>query len=73
MLMADYQKMYSILFNAISDAIWEIANANYSYAEYLLVKAQFETENLYIESEPKITLITPLAEEEACDGYEQNE
>ncbi len=46
--MADYQKMYSTLFNKVSDVIEEL--------QYV----QRQTENLYIESpEPEIVVLTP--------------
>jgi len=44
--MINYQKMYAILFNAITDAIG------------LLQEAQLETEEMYISAEQ--TVITPL-------------
>ena len=49
--MVDYQKMYTILFNAITDAIENIQQRNYGNAEELLVRTQQETEELYIDAE----------------------
>ena len=49
--MPDYQKMYTILFNAITDAIENIQQRNYGNAEELLVRAQQTTEDIYIEAE----------------------
>ena len=46
--MPDYQKMYTTLFNAITDAIENMQQANYSAAKELLIRAQQETEELYI-------------------------
>lgn len=43
-----YQKMYYLLFNAITNAIEEIRNRNYGNAETALVKAQQAAEELYL-------------------------
>ena len=47
--MPDYQKMYLLLFNAITDALKEIENQNYGKAAELLRKAQAAAEDIYIE------------------------
>ena len=44
--MQDYQKMYLLLFNAITDAL---ENQNYGEAAALLRKAQADAEDVYIE------------------------
>ena len=49
--MPNYQKMYSTLFNAITDAIESIRQDNYGEAKEILIKAQQETEELYITDE----------------------
>ena len=47
--MPDYQKMYLLLFNAITDAMEEMENQNYGKAAELLRKAQAAAEDVYIE------------------------
>ena len=47
-LMPDYQTMYLHLFNAVTDAIESIEQQNYGTAKELLIKAQQDTEELYI-------------------------
>ena len=47
--MPDYQKMYLLLFNAITDALEEMENLNYGEATALLRKAQSNAEEVYIE------------------------
>ena len=49
--MPDYQKMYTTLFNAITDAIEKIQQRNCAAAEKILIQAQQETEELYISAE----------------------
>ena len=49
--MADYQKMYTALFNAITDAVENMEQANYGTAKQLLVQAQQQTEELYMNEE----------------------
>ena len=49
--MPDYQKMYTTLFNAITDAIESIQQHNYGAAKEILIQAQQETEELYIRAE----------------------
>ncbi len=46
--MPNYQKMYAIAFNAISDALGELDNLNIGMAKDYLKKAQIQTEELYI-------------------------
>ena len=46
-----YQKMYSPLFNAITDALWLLENKNSAEAIALLKQAQQSTEEQYIEAE----------------------
>ena len=49
--MPDYQKMYTTLFNAMTDAIENIEELNYGTAKEILIQAQQKTEELYIEAE----------------------
>ena len=49
--MPDYQKMYTTLFNAVTDAIEEIQRHHPALAEKILIQAQQETEDLYISAE----------------------
>ena len=46
--MPNYQKMYAIAFNAISDALEELDKLNIGMAKDYLKKAQIQTEELYI-------------------------
>ena len=48
--MPDYQKIYCVLFNAITDAL-EQMEKNPAKAKKLLVAAQQQTEELYISAE----------------------
>lgn len=54
--MADYKKMYSHLFNAITDALKMHHYGDYVDAEYILKKAQIRCEELFDETEPDIKL-----------------
>ena len=49
--MKDYSKMYSILFNAVTDAIEAIKAGDTAAAQELLTKAQQTTEEMYIRAE----------------------
>lgn len=51
--MPDYQKLYSILFNAITDTLEDLGKQNYGMAAERLMHAQLTTEALYIESGQK--------------------
>lgn len=46
--MPNYQKMYAIAFNAISDALEELDKLNIGAAREHLREAQFHMEELYI-------------------------
>lgn len=48
----DYQKLYSLLFNAITDALEAMEAQNFGQARQALVSAQQQTEELYMDSEP---------------------
>ena len=44
----DYQKMYTTLFNAITDALSQIETQNYVDAKETLISAQQKAEEIYI-------------------------
>ena len=46
--MENYQKMYSTLFNAITDALAQIEKQNYGDAKSALIAAQHKAEEMYI-------------------------
>ena len=48
--MPNYQKLYTTLFNAITDALEDMGKQNYGLAAERLMHAQLTTEALYIES-----------------------
>ena len=48
--MENYQKMYSLLFNAITDALAQIEDQNYGDAKDILISAQQKAEEMYITS-----------------------
>lgn len=43
-----YQKMYTLLFNKITDALEQLEKDNFGMAKELLVTAQIEAENYFI-------------------------
>ena len=49
--MANYEKMYSTLFNAITDALEQIEQQNFGSAKELLISAQQQAEEIYITAE----------------------
>ena len=49
--MPDYKKMYLLLFNAITDALENLSDNNYGAARDLLIAAQQQAEELYINAE----------------------
>jgi hypothetical protein len=49
--MANYQKLYHIMFNAATSAETMILNADYNGALELLKNAQIEAEELYISAD----------------------
>ena len=49
--MANYEKMYSSLFNAITDALEQIEQQNFGSAKDLLIAAQQKAEEIYISAE----------------------
>ncbi len=48
--MPDYEKMYHLLFNAITDALEQMEKQNLGSAKDLLTTAQQKTEEIYMES-----------------------
>ena len=46
--MPAYQKMYTTLFNAVSDAIERIGSGDYDGAKEILIQGQQKTEEFYI-------------------------
>ena len=46
--MENYQKMYSTLFNAITDALAQIEKQNYGDAKSTFIAAQQKAEEMYI-------------------------
>ena len=49
--MPDYQKLYTRLFNACTDAIVQLEQQNYGLAKELLISAQQHAEEQYISEE----------------------
>ena len=49
--MPDYKKMYSLIFNATTDAIREMEQGNFGNAKEILIHAQLKCEAIYIESD----------------------
>ena len=47
----DYQKMYTTLFDAITDALSQIETQNYGDAKETLISAQQKAEELYMSAE----------------------
>lgn len=48
--MADYRKMYTLLFNAITSALEQLDKKNAAEAAEILKAAQRQSEELYIET-----------------------
>jgi len=49
--MTDYKKLYYKLFNAVTDALEALEQLNVGQAKELLLRAQQETEELYLSEE----------------------
>ena len=47
----EYEKLYHLLFNAITDALEQMESQNYGDAKELLVAAQQKAEEIYITAE----------------------
>ena len=53
--MMDYQKLYAVIFNAVTDAVEQLELQNFGVAREILIRAQLETEEQYMcekEEEP---------------------
>jgi hypothetical protein len=48
--MPDYQKMYTTLFNAVTDTIEQLKSAHSDSALLTLTRAQQETEDIYLQA-----------------------
>ncbi len=49
--MVNYERMYLVLFNGITDAVRNMEQQNYGCAMFTLVESQKKAEDLYIEAE----------------------
>ncbi len=47
----DYEKLYHLLFNAITDALEQMESQNFGTAKETLITAQQEAEELYMSAE----------------------
>ena len=47
----DYEKLYHLLFNAITDALEQMKSQNFGTAKETLITAQQEAEELYMSAE----------------------
>lgn len=63
--MTDYQKMYTMLFNAITDALMQMEKQNYGAAKETLISAQQRAEELYLSAEDESGRLRCLASEKA--------
>jgi len=50
--MTDYEKLYKLLFNGITDIIEDPAKQNYGFAADKLKHLQMKAEEIYIDGEP---------------------
>lgn len=48
--MADYEKMYHLLFNAVTDSLCHIEDMNFGTAAEILKQAQIDCEEMYMET-----------------------
>ena len=58
--MPDYQKLYHILFNEITDALEELEGGDEKSAARRLRCAQRKTEDIYVESEPSVRKLAKI-------------
>lgn len=49
-IMPDYEKLYHLLFNTITDALRRIEAGSLDAARFLLIRAQQEAEEIYIKA-----------------------
>ena len=50
-----WKRMYTLLFNAVTDAVVEMEQQNYGQAKQLLLRGQREAEELFLGSEEEKT------------------
>ena len=48
--MPDYQSLYTLLFNAVTDAVEAMEQLNFGQAKDILVRAQQQAEEQYIDA-----------------------
>ena len=53
----DYKKLYFHLFNAVTDTLQAIEQQNYGQASAILISAQQETEEMYMDEEEEGSLV----------------
>lgn len=49
--MVNYEKMYLVLFNGITDAVRDMEHQNYGFAMFTLMESQKKAEELYIDAD----------------------
>ena len=49
--MPNYEKMYHLMFNSITDALKNMEHCDYDHARLILEKAQMAAEEIYISSD----------------------
>ena len=64
--MIPYQKLYTLMFNAATDALEELDELNIGQAKMLLKQAQIRVEELYLEGEE------PCGQSTTSCGTEKN-
>lgn len=47
--MENFEQMYFLLFNAITDAVYALSEKNYGEATNILISAQQKSEEMYID------------------------
>lgn len=67
-----YQKMYCIMFNAITDALNELDEMNIGKAKECLKEAQFHTEELFMSQDEEHTETNLEDEEEINKNTEES-
>ncbi|MDO4750032.1 MAG: hypothetical protein Q4A39_04235 [Eubacteriales bacterium] len=60
--MTNYKKLYSVLFNAITDALEQQSEGNYEYAALILRTAQRQTEEMFLAEDVKPATIHHISE-----------
>ena len=62
--MENFPKYYTLLFNAVTDAIGDLDSQNYGAARARLVKAQQDAEEAYLDAEDEADEIVRILKEE---------